>query len=104
MECIVCNVELKDMDRWERHMNSLSHKENVRNYSSKETIEKKTQIEDEDGFQVPLPIKPKVKIESNEEKTPEPETTTEDIPEIASEVVSDNILPSVFWLIITGLF
>jgi hypothetical protein len=96
MECIVCDLELKDMDHWEKHMKSLVHKENLKNYATKDKkpLTEKTPGENvpaksapkEDEFEAPAPRKPKVEVE---------EETTVGV-QIVNEPANDSILPQVF--------
>eukprot|EP01022_Parablepharisma_sp_SALTPOND_P026534 TRINITY_DN64344_c1_g1_i1.p5 TRINITY_DN64344_c1_g1~~TRINITY_DN64344_c1_g1_i1.p5 ORF type:complete len:236 (-),score=64.30 TRINITY_DN64344_c1_g1_i1:2034-2741(-) len=90
MECIVCNIELKDMDHWQKHMNSLSHKDNVRNYSAKQA--KEGEKKEEDDFEVPQPRKPIQKEEENKGEEEEEEVVeVEDVP--VQEI--NSVLPQV---------
>eukprot|EP00826_Nyctotherus_ovalis_P017751 TRINITY_DN15241_c0_g5_i1.p2 TRINITY_DN15241_c0_g5~~TRINITY_DN15241_c0_g5_i1.p2 ORF type:complete len:100 (+),score=20.97 TRINITY_DN15241_c0_g5_i1:372-671(+) len=89
MECIICEIELKDMDHWDKHMKSLAHKDNVKNYTARE---KQT----DDGFKAPAPRKPKaVSVEETVEKAEEPKV--EEVVDKGEEaaVAGDSVLPQV---------
>lgn len=64
MECVVCKLELRDLDHWKRHMASLTHRENLRIFASQsKSVSKEetaTEGRDDDGFKIPAPKAPAV--------------------------------------------
>ena len=108
MECIVCDLKLKDMDHWEKHMKSLVHKENLKNYAAKDkdkkppaektpeekAPEEKTS-EEKDEFEVPAPRKPVMKVDKEEVEEEIVVNETDDKDE-KTQIVNDFVLPQVF--------
>lgn len=94
MTCIVCEIELKDMQHWKKHMNSLLHKDNLHTYSMRKnqetqnlqsTMSKNTDENDE--FEIPKSrkIKPDTKnseIDQKEEILDEKLLKMPNLPEV----------------------
>jgi len=103
MECIVCDLGLKDMDHWEKHMKSSVHKENLKNYATKDKDEKppaekapeEKTSEEKDEFEAPAPRKPVMKVDK-EEVEEEIVVNEVDDKDEKTQIVNDSVLPQVF--------